>query len=830
MPARASILRLALLIGLVALGFSASAYSGARLQSSAREIWLHQAHQDANRITEVALTWLSNMRTQLRGVAALHLGSSSVSEEELLDAFDVMSEMRATIPLTTVGFVGWKTNASGAPLTVITSSEFDGVLGSGVDISSQEQLLQAYVAALDMPDRVVMGPVFKEKSNQLLAAVAMAANNGDDDGAVMALIDVGDLLNSLREIHMVSGLQLRLSELGVGGRERSQAVFLDDTSADDPVEVIRIAADVGHAQWEFSWHVKDTYAGGPDYQLARFVFLTGSTLTILSGAILGLLLLQNARINRRVQDRTLELRQEIEEKSRAEEALREAVDRAETANQAKSSFLANMSHEIRTPLNAIMGFTEILDGRIRDERQKQYLDSIQASGKTLVTLIDDILDLSKVEAGILEVNARPTDVRAILQDAELVFSQKAQEKGLRLETEIDPGIPETLLIDEGRTRQILTNLVDNALKFTHQGHVKVTAAGSRRADDARMLDLIFTVTDTGIGIPDDQRERIFGAFDQSTGQSINEYGGVGRGLALIKAVLDRTNGEISVESQIGVGSTFTVTFRDVQVATEEQVAASLPDDFNPDSVSFDSATVLVADDVSANRELVKGFLDGHPLSFVEAENGEEAVELTRRLRPAIVLMDIKMPVLDGFSAAQRLKANPELRQVPVVALTGSVLRESEDEVLQVCDAFLRKPVSRSDLIRTMSSLMAHTIMETAEPSPADAMPVEAAWSPDQISPSVRERLPGLIAALMSEQEAWQDVSATLTIGDVEQFAIRLSELGNKYEYPPLTEWAEQLASQVNGFDMDGMKETLDAFPAVSQEIKSVFTSTGMGSG
>ena len=320
-----------------------------------------------------------------------------------------------------------------------------------------------------------------------------------------------------------------------------------------------------------------------------------------------------------------------------------------------------------------------------------------------MTLINDILDLSKVETGTLEVSSHPTNVSAILHDTELVFSQKAREKGLRLEVEIDPGMPEVLVVDEGRTRQMLTNLVDNAIKFTHQGHVRVTAAGSRKADDAEHIDLVLTVADTGIGIPDDQRERIFGVFAQREGQSINEYGGVGRGLALIQALLKKMNGDVSLESQLGVGTTFTVTLRDVEVASEEVIAAQV-DAFDADAVSFDKGTVVIADDVSANRELVKGFLDDQPFSFVEAENGEEAIELTRQHRPSLVLMDIKMPVLDGFSATKRLKADQELRQVPVIALTGSVLRESEDEIQQVCDGFLRKPLARRDLIHAMSGV------------------------------------------------------------------------------------------------------------------------------
>ena len=445
-----------------------------------------------------------------------------------------------------------------------------------------------------------------------------------------------------------------------------------------------------------------------------------------------------------------------------------------------------------------------------------------------MTLIDDILDLSKIEAGILEVKPSPTDVRAILQDTERIFSQKARDRGVRLDVEIDPGMPDVLVLDGGRTRQMLTNLVDNALKFTHQGHVRVTAAGSRKTDDAAHVDLVLAVADTGIGIPDNQRERIFGAFAQQEGQSINEYGGVGRGLALIKAIIDRTHGEISVESQVGVGTTFTVTFRNVEVASEEQIAIAEAEDLDPDSVSFDSGMVLIADDVSANRELVKGFLDGQPLSFIEAENGEEAIEMTKKHRPSLILIDIKMPVLDGFSASQRLKGDEQLRQIPIIALTGSVLRESEEEILQVCDGFLRKPATRQDLIRAMSRLISHTIERQDEPSSTDADNEDAVeWSAELLTSVVRGRLPGLVSELEGQRGTWEEVAATLTIDDVDNLALRMIVLGKEFEYPPLSGWGEQLASQVGAFDMNGIRETLSGFPAMIEEIKSISVQSTM---
>ena len=296
MLTRPTILRFGLLAVLVAVGMVVSTYAGAQLRSTAIETWTRQANQDANRVTEVALAWLSNLRTQLRGVAATHASSSHVSEDELLGTYDILSEIRATIPLATIAFIASVPDDASRQLMVRTSTELDGPIASGADISGHHQLAQTFDGATGMPDRVVMGPVFDSHHGQRLAAIAMAAVNGDEEGVVLALVDVGDLMNSLVTLHMDPGLDLRLVESEVVGTLKGGVVIFDNTVTEDVTGVFSIDADVGHTHWEFGWHLQSNYNGGPEYQLARFVFLTGSALTLMVGAILGLLLMQNARI------------------------------------------------------------------------------------------------------------------------------------------------------------------------------------------------------------------------------------------------------------------------------------------------------------------------------------------------------------------------------------------------------------------------------------------------------------------------------------------------------------------------------------------------------
>ena len=312
--------------------------------------------------------------------------------------------------------------------------------------------------------------------------------------------------------------------------------------------------------------------------------------------------------------------QDITEQKQAEAELVAAREAADAANQAKSAFLANMSHEIRTPMSAILGFTEILSRLIREPQQTDYLRSIQTSGKSLLSLINDILDLSKVEAGKLELEYEATNPRTVFEEMQAVFSQKVAEKGLDLLIEIDPDLPPAVVLDETRLRQVLLNVIGNAIKFTDAGHVKLSVRNRYPDDNRSKLDLVFEVEDTGIGIPEDQIDKIFGAFEQRAGQSINDYGGTGLGLAITRRLVEMMNGEISVTSEVGKGSTFHVTLSDLSVASVSDVVDASEEQVNPDAVTFGPATIPVVDDIAANRDVVSGYL--------AADEGGAEVEAT----------------------------------------------------------------------------------------------------------------------------------------------------------------------------------------------------------
>jgi two-component system sensor histidine kinase/response regulator len=397
---------------------------------------------------------------------------------------------------------------------------------------------------------------------------------------------------------------------------------------------------------------------------------------------------------------------DVTEAKCSEETLQKAKRIAEAANLSKSEFLANMSHEIRTPLSSILGFTELLRRGIGSpEQQNTYLDTITSSGRHLSALIDDILDLSKIEAGHMEFERVPCSPHQIITEVLSVLRVRAQDNSLRLEGVWTSAVPELIETDPARLRQLLMNLVGNAIKFTERGGVKLVASIAWDSPEPRML---IEVHDTGIGIPSERMDRIFSPFEQADSSITRRFGGTGLGLAISRHIAHGLGGEIAVESEPGRGSVFRVTLRTgpleqtrILAAPPSEALMAVDSSKSGSLVTLSDASVLLVEDGESNRELISLVLQESGAKVTCVENGQQGLETASRDRFDLILMDMQMPVMDGYTATERLRERG--CKLPIIALTAHAMRGDREKCLQAgCSGYLSKPIDIDELLRTVA--------------------------------------------------------------------------------------------------------------------------------
>lgn len=488
----------------------------------------------------------------------------------------------------------------------------------------------------------------------------------------------------------------------------------------------------------------------------------------------------NKVLEKKVEERTIEL------ESMKDKAVN-AMKQANMANKAKSEFLANMSHEIRTPMNSILGFSELLKKEVNSEKGLRFLESILFSTDALLRLLNDILDLSKVEAGKMDVEYDKSSVKALVHNIESIFKEKTDAKGLDFEVGISPELPAYLILDEVRVRQILINLMSNAVKFTDSGFIKIIV--DFEVNDKNSGRLKFSVSDSGVGIPEDQIDSIFEVFKQVEGQKNKIYGGTGLGLAICMKLIKLMNGTLEVDSKEGSGSTFTVTFNEILIA-EKNVLEETQSNF---AIKFSSATILIVDDVEDNCEVLNELLSELNLNVLIAHNGKEAVTITRKKMPDLILMDLRMPVMDGFEAGKILKDDESTKHIPIIALSATI----DKKAVNFFEASLKKPLKMNLLTKELCKFLDYKTVEEQKKETKNDVPTQIEMSTEQKS---------LAAEQFSEQI--KTCIKVMTINDIEDLIKNLSGFSTDQKTYPLQSWSKQIQSALADFDMDTVSKLL----------------------
>ncbi|MCP4146689.1 MAG: response regulator [bacterium] len=499
-----------------------------------------------------------------------------------------------------------------------------------------------------------------------------------------------------------------------------------------------------------------------------------------------------------------------------------AADKVKAAQRyarIRSEFLAVLNLEFSAPLNSVVGFSELLDTETANERGKEYIAAINSGANTLKGQMEDILDLSRIESGKLELQYSSVNPIAILKDIRAVFTQQVACKKLDFLVEIGPNLQERLELDKYRIFRVLYNLVTNAVKYTEKGYIKLSI--NRRFPDKNEvpMELVFSVKDTGIGMG---KEKVVHIFDDSAqtknGEKFPGFGDAGFALSLSRRLVELMGGKMYVESEPGKGSTFYIKLKNIEISPYKDETKAGPV-LDIDAIDFERATILVADNVKFNRDLLRYLLEFTDITILEAKNVKALVDAAMSSKPDLILVDMEMPGMDRYEAIKKLRNNESSQSVPIIAVTASALEKSAKIIAESgCDGFLKKPISRIALLEEVRRFLPHS---TSDPSSRKGAlrKKEKAYFVDVITPELRAVLPELVELLESSfVDKWNTVCQTFDFNEIVLLARQVEQVGKKYKLQVLKDWSTKLQEQAKAFDMERLPATLDYFLKIIEKL------------
>jgi len=496
---------------------------------------------------------------------------------------------------------------------------------------------------------------------------------------------------------------------------------------------------------------------------------------------------------------------DISERKKAETILKKTKEEAEEANLIKSQFLANMSHEIRTPMNSIIGFTSLLKSSLREKKQQNFAEKIIISGNSLLELINDILDLSKIEAGHLQIQNKDSNPREIFNEIVVVCSEISERKNVPLYINISKNLPPMLFIDALRVKQVLLNLVSNALKFTNKGEVNVNVDVNKLTDDT--VNLKVMVVDTGIGFDSETAKVIFNTFRQANGQNTREFGGTGLGLSISKSLAELMNGTITAKSKPSEGSTFTFELNKVRVSNAELTPIPL----KRKATTIPAINILYADDDAINRSLMKALLKKEASTLVLAKDGKHTLELLKTFTPNIILMDINMPGLNGIETTKLIREQKKFKEIPIVAITANAFSSVIKEQKSYFEGYITKPFQKSLLFNTITKLAVNTV---ASNEPSSLSCIQKLEKEKNFNQDVLALFKGELSELHTS------LSDALVITEVDIFASKILKIANTNHISGLKMYSSELTDATQNFNLAKIRTLLNKFIQIKEIITS----------